>query len=72
MGRANTVSDMVIVALAFALGYYTAVSGVSGDQAAVIKYRFIPRTASETLAMPDNTLREFSALLNVAPSSSTQ
>lgn len=69
--RTAAISDLVIVALAFALGYYTAMSGAAGEKA-VIKYRFIPRTASETLAMPDNALREFSALFNAAPSSSTQ
>jgi hypothetical protein len=54
--RSVDISDVIIIALAFALGYYTAATSSASNTRTVIKYRFIPRTASETLAMPDDTL----------------
>jgi len=64
-GSLRTVNDLLLVAMAFLLGYYTAQSTLQRDT--IVKYRFIPRTASETLAMPDDVLREYSKMFNVAP-----
>lgn len=64
----RTVNDLILIVLAFALGYYTSKSTLQRDT--IVKYRFLPRTASETIAMPDETLREFSKMFNVAPNPS--
>ena len=58
-----TVNDILLVALVFVLGYLSAQSAHQGAVAPIVKYRFIPRTASETLAMSDDTLSEFGQLL---------
>lgn len=57
-----TVNDILLVALVFVLGYYTATSTYSAPDP-IVKYRFIPRTASETLAMSDDTLTEFGKVM---------
>lgn len=57
-----TVNDILLVALVFVFGYYTAKSSHKVTDP-VVKYRFIPRTASETLAMSDDTLSEFGKLM---------
>jgi hypothetical protein len=60
------VNDILLVIMAFCLGFYTAKSTAVKDT--VVKYRFIPRTTDETLAMPDDTLREWSKMFNKMPS----
>lgn len=59
--------NLVLVVSAFALGYVTCASNTAVTK---VKYRFIPRTASEQLAIPDETLREFSKMFSVTPSPS--
>jgi hypothetical protein len=57
-----TINDILLVSLVFVFGYYTAKSGYKAADP-IVKYRFIPRTASETLAMSDDTLSEFGKLM---------